>query len=218
MSNPKEEISRNRIMKITRYFLTHSDATIEQAAEATGISRSEIKEEMRRARMLKAARYFITHSDSSIEQVSEATGIPRATVHRYLNHESLKLEEEELSDVCQGNPYDIIQSLLRKLDEKERRENILKVTKYILEHMNATILEISEATGISASSVQRYLSDDVIDELKDLDVSNPHQIIQGILKNHKQEGLSKGGQVATSNNEPIRDEKGHFVGATKKGK
>lgn len=171
-----------------------------------------------RNRMIKVARYFLLHQELSIEQLSVDTGVSRATAYRYLNNQSLMFAGEELGDLCgEENPYNLIQSLLRKFDEKERKEKVLRVTKYILENRNATIQQISDYTKIPVSSVQRYLNEDAIDEmLKDIGIDKPSEIIQQILVNNKQQAAIRGGNSFAANNISTKDELGKFTGSKKK--
>ena len=98
--------------------------------------------------------------------------------------------------------------MLSAEQEKEKDAKILTVAKEFLN--NPTSMEkISEITGISSSSVQRYLNDERIKTLlspKDFDM------IQYLLKQNRLESQRKGGIISTKNNIPTRNEEGKFTG------
>lgn len=84
--------------------------------------------------------------------------------------------------------------------EKERRMKL--VHDYFKKH-GGTIPEISKATGISKSSVQRYLNEGyTVDELKR---------VKDYLQSNKEEGRSRGGK----NSGYSKDELGRFTGSGK---
>lgn len=98
--------------------------------------------------------------------------------------------------------------MLSKEQQLQKDLNILKTTNLFLAKP-MSMEELSNKTGFSASSCQRYLNDKRIIELLDKDVFNE---IQNILKIQKHEALSKGGFISTKNNIAIRDENGKFIG------
>ena len=101
------------------------------------------------------------------------------------------------------------------IGEEKRKEidlKIMKVTRAFLDHP-VSIDEIANVTGISSSSVQRYLNDKRIIELFDEDVYNE---IQALLKNNRLESQKRGGVSSTRKNEPLRDEIGRFNGNKKR--
>lgn len=93
-------------------------------------------------------------------------------------------------------------------EEVERKKRI--VIEYISEHPYAYIGEISEATGISKSSVQRYL-----ESAKDKVIQSTGLTIEEQLKINKLRGQRKGGITSFENNDSIKDETGRFVGSIK---
>lgn len=103
--------------------------------------------------------------------------------------------------------------MLSKAQEIEINEKILKVTEEFI-NTGYSIEEVSLNTGISKSSVQRYLNDEK--RIVDLLGRDSYETIQQMLKTNKQEALSKGGYISTKNNRPIRDENGKFAGNVKK--
>ena len=101
------------------------------------------------------------------------------------------------------------------ISEEKRREidlKIMKVTRAFLEHP-VSIEEIASITGISSSSVQRYLNDKRIIELFDKDI---YDQIQTLLKINRLESQKKGGVISTRKNEPLRDSIGRFSGNRRK--
>ena len=103
--------------------------------------------------------------------------------------------------------------MLSKAQEIEINEKVLKVTEEFI-NTGFSIEEVSNITGISKSSVQRYLNDEK--RIVDLLGREAYDKIQEMLKYNKQEALSKGGYISTKNNMPIRDENGKFAGNVKK--
>lgn len=100
------------------------------------------------------------------------------------------------------------------LSEEQKRKKDLKILKVTSEFINnpLSIEEISQITGISSSSVQRYLNDKRIIELLGKET---YDEIKHLLKIRKMQAVSKGGFVSTRNNEPVRDENGKFIGNKK---
>ncbi len=85
---------------------------------------------------------------------------------------------------------------------------ICVVVKMFLENYDYSIKDISDKTGISRSSVQRYLNDPiVINEFGD-DVYN---YIKSKLKSQRLMGNRNGGINTTINKVYVRDENGKFV-------
>ena len=80
-----------------------------------------------------------------------------------------------------------------------------------------TINEISKETGISSSTVQRYLNNELmIREIYGKDAEFIIEEIERRLQENKIEGLSRGGQNFIKNNIPIKDVNGHFTGSKKR--
>lgn len=102
------------------------------------------------------------------------------------------------------------------INDDQRRNidlKIMKVTSLFLKHPTLSIEEISEKTGISKSSVQRYLNDPRIIELFDEEIYNT---IQDFLKINRLESQRKGGFRSSKNNIPLRDSDGKFNGNRKR--
>ncbi len=88
-------------------------------------------------------------------------------------------------------------------------DNEKRVVKYFLENPNASMIQISEATGISKSSVQRYLNKPAIANMviPSLGCMIKEKLQQNLIK-----GRQKGGRNTFSLYDSIKDEQGHFVG------
>ena len=98
--------------------------------------------------------------------------------------------------------------MLSDVQYKEKEKKILLVAKTFLENPVSNI-ELSEITGISPSSVQRYLNAPEIITLLGQDAFNK---IQELLKNNTLAARIKGGINSTTNNMPLRDNIGKFSG------
>ena len=85
---------------------------------------------------------------------------------------------------------------------------ILKVAKAFLENPVSNI-ELSEITGISPSSVQRYLNDP---EIINLLGQETFDRIQELLDYNRLTARQEGGIISTTNNKPLRDSNGKFTG------
>ena len=97
-----------------------------------------------------------------------------------------------------------------------RKNKVILVVNTFLEG-DYTIEEVSKITGISSSSVQRYLNN--VDYICECFPSNAKEIISKIkdkLDKNKIEGLSRGGINYSKNNECTKDELGHFTGSKRK--
>lgn len=103
--------------------------------------------------------------------------------------------------------------MVSKEQEKSIQLKILKVTSEFI-NTGYSIEKVSEITGISSSSVQRYLNDKK--RIVSLLGNEVYDEIQNMIKNNKHEGLSKGGYISTLNNEGIRGLDGKFIGNRKK--
>ena len=98
--------------------------------------------------------------------------------------------------------------MLSDMQYKEKEKRILLVAKAFLENPVSNI-ELSEITGISPSSVQRYLNDPKIITLLGQEAFDK---IQELLKNNTLAARVKGGIISTTNNMPLRDSIGKFSG------
>lgn len=94
----------------------------------------------------------------------------------------------------------------------KKLERVLKVAKYFLEN-GGSVEEVSNATGFSKSSVQRYLNDKLVVEHLGM---NNYTMIHDCLTRQKYEGKIKGGNNFAKNNIPLKDEKGNFSGSKKR--
>jgi len=102
--------------------------------------------------------------------------------------------------------------MLSDEQEARRRLKILTVAKHFIEH-GCSIEEISNATGISQSSVQRYLHDPLIISELGRDV---YDLIETKINENKLKAVIKGGKTFAENNNYVKDETGKFKGSTRK--
>ena len=106
--------------------------------------------------------------------------------------------------------------MLSNRQQEEKKDKIKIVVNSFLKGKK-TIVEIEKETGISSSSVQRYLKE--YDYIKEIYGTNAEFIIEEIqrkLQENKKEGLSKGGTNFAKNNISTKDEKGHFTGSKRR--
>lgn len=100
---------------------------------------------------------------------------------------------------------------------QEKKERIKKVIEAFLSYDNITIAELSEVTNVSSSTIQRDLRNFDFIQMIYLEKSKEVlEIISEKLNKSKEYGLSRGGINSTTNNEPIRDENGRFIGNKKR--
>lgn len=99
-----------------------------------------------------------------------------------------------------------------KKQEEEMKVKILFLSKLFLES-NYSDIELSNITGISSSSVGRYLTSDLAKEVLGSDIYNE-------ISKKRQENLYnakiKGGQNFIKQNVPFKDNEGKFIGSYKK--
>ena len=106
--------------------------------------------------------------------------------------------------------------MLSEAQYLEKKQKVSIVVKEFLINKKS-IKQISEEVGISTSSVQRYLNDEVY--IKDAFGVNASLIIEEIhrmLEENKIEGNKLGGQNFAKNNEATKKENGQFTGSKKK--
>lgn len=132
-------------------------------------------------------------------------------------------EKKELEDLVQKYPVDYkFISELKKVDinkDISLSKSVNKMTKeekieYVIDNYYKfkNIGEFSKYSGISSSSIQRYLKEDS----KMFVDSKKYNEITMWLNRAKAEGLSRGGISSQSNNEFIKDEVGKFCGSRKR--
>ncbi|MDD2203453.1 MAG: hypothetical protein PHT75_00450 [Bacilli bacterium] len=102
--------------------------------------------------------------------------------------------------------------MLSKEQIEEKRLRILLVVKVFLEK-GCSLAEVESTTGISSSSVQRYLHDE---ELISLIGVSTYETIQEKLLLNKKAALSRGGKNSALNNDIMRDDLGRFTGSKKR--
>lgn len=95
---------------------------------------------------------------------------------------------------------------------KDKEKKICIVVKAFLKNPKLTNEEIAELTGISASSVQRYLNDPSIGKLFDEAVLKN---VRELLEQRTIDGRRKGGINYFKNNEPIKNKNGQFIASKK---
>ena len=93
----------------------------------------------------------------------------------------------------------------------ERRPQDI-VVEYFVTHPTATNIEISENTGISKSSVQRYLANP---DIGNIEIPSTGRIIAEQIKLNTVKGRQKGGRNTFQTHTPIRNEIGQIVGTQK---
>ena len=110
---------------------------------------------------------------------------------------------------------EIYNDLVNKIEISKKDKKVLDTTiAFQITDYRGTNKEISEITGISKSSVQRYLNDkETIEKLFSKDLYNK---IQESLKENIRQARSVGGINSTKNNIYLKDEKGKFIGIKQK--
>ena len=110
---------------------------------------------------------------------------------------------------------EIYNDLVNKIEISKKDKKVLDTTiAFQITDYRGTNKEISEITGISKSSVQRYLNDkETIEKLFPKDLYNK---IQESLKENIRQARSIGGINSTKNNIYLKDEKGKFIGIKQK--
>ena len=110
---------------------------------------------------------------------------------------------------------EIYNDLVNKIEMSKKDKKVLDTTiAFQITDYRGTNKEISEITGISKSSVQRYLNDkETIEKLFSKDLYNK---IQESLKENIRQARSIGGINSTKNNIYLKDEKGKFIGIKQK--
>ena len=141
----------------------------------------------------------------------------------YNNFDKPFNEKKDLQDLVSEYPvdYEFI-SELKKLNINKNVSLSKRVTsmtkeekiKYVIDNYYKfkNITEFSKYSGISSSSIQRYLKED---SKIFVDSKKYNEIIRWLEK-AKAEGLSRGGISSQSNNEFIKDEVGKFCGSRKR--
>ena len=110
---------------------------------------------------------------------------------------------------------EIYNDLVNKIEISKKDKKVLDTTiAFQITDYRGTNKEISEITGISKSSVQRYLNDkETIEKLFSKDLYNK---IKESLKENIRQARSIGGINSTKNNIYLKDEKGKFIGIKQK--
>ena len=101
---------------------------------------------------------------------------------------------------------------LNREQSQRKRERIIKTLEYFDQH-GGNIKEIAEALGYSESSVQRYLTDELVSEITSIEEAEK---IKEFLKAMKKEGNKRGGITSSKSNEILRGENGKFSGNVRK--
>ena len=106
--------------------------------------------------------------------------------------------------------------MLSEEQQIEKLEKIKEVVSLFLSEDNLTIRDVSETTGISHSSVQRYLHDPLINEIFGADAKKIIGQIEKKLSENYENGIRLGGETFVNNNVSLKDEYGHFIGSKKR--
>ncbi len=93
------------------------------------------------------------------------------------------------------------------IEEKKK-----KIIDYFLENPTATIIDISNATGISKSSVQRYLNDPIYMNIL---IPKTGKTVAEQLKLNKIVGNQKGGRTTFLTHSVQQDAAGKFIGTSR---
>ena len=101
--------------------------------------------------------------------------------------------------------------MISKTQAMEIEQKILKVYKFFWKCKS--IEEVIRVTGISRSSVQRYLTNNRARELVGNEI---FEQARKRLTEMNLEGKRRGGINYSNNNVPLRDEQGHFKGSKRK--
>ena len=95
-------------------------------------------------------------------------------------------------------------------DAMKLRKIVKAVAAFIATDYKATILDLVTITGLSKSSIQRYLNEEkIISELFNTEIAN--KVKQG-LENNKVNARIKGGLNSYRNNGAVKDVYGKFIG------
>ncbi len=94
----------------------------------------------------------------------------------------------------------------------ELRSPKQRVIEFFLENPTATNIEISAATGVSKSSVQRYLSEPSVGNIT---IPEVNRTIAEQIALNTQKGRQKGGRKTFQTHRAEKDELGRFVGTVK---
>ena len=95
-------------------------------------------------------------------------------------------------------------------DAMKLRKIVKAVAAFIATDYKATILDLVTITGLSKSSIQRYLNEEkIISELFNTEIAN--KVKQG-LENNKVNARIKGGLNSYRNNIAVKDYDGKFIG------
>ena len=107
--------------------------------------------------------------------------------------------------------------MLSQTQMAEKAARIKKVVDSFLMYDEITILELEEKINVPKSTIQRDLNN--IEYIQMIYSDKSKEVLQKIsnkLKSNYKNGIHKGGIVATTNYEPVRDEDGKFIGNKKR--
>ncbi len=105
----------------------------------------------------------------------------------------------------------LLESLPYEMDEEHRKEErvIKSIAAFKATNYSGTNKELADITGISKSSIQRYLTDQkLVESLTDAET---YTIITEALLKNKQEGKVRGGINSAKNSVAIKDKAGKFI-------
>lgn len=103
----------------------------------------------------------------------------------------------------------LLDAIIYDMEEDKKRERIISsIAAFQATNYSGTNIELSEITGISKSSIQRYLSDKkLIEQLTDTET---YELIRDSIEKNKQAAKKKGGINSTKNSVVFKDKKGRF--------
>lgn len=104
----------------------------------------------------------------------------------------------------------LLDAIIYDIEEDKKQERIISsIAAFQATNYSGTNIELSEMTGISKSSIQRYLSDKrLIEQLTD---TATYEIIRESIEKNKQAAKIKGGINSTKNSVVFKDKQGRFT-------
>jgi|GEM_PF-3264586 len=114
-------------------------------------------------------------------------------------------------EIYEDIKHQLLESLPYEMDEEHRKEErvIKSIAAFKATNYSGTNKELANMTGISKSSIQRYLTDQkLVESLTDTET---YTIITEALSKNKQEGKVRGGINSAKNSVAIKDKAGKFI-------
>lgn len=120
-----------------------------------------------------------------------------------INQKKIEIYEDIKQQLLDSLPYE--------MDEEHRKEErgVKTIAAFKATNYSGTNKEIADITGISKSSIQRYLTDQkLVESITDTET---YTIIKDALLRNKQEGKVRGGINSTKNSVAVKDKAGKFI-------